>query len=410
MIRFIFALLLLAAGIEVNAQTTLEQCHEGARRNYPMIRQYSLIEQTRDYNLKNAALAQVPQVGISAKATYQTAVTTVPIPSISPLSKDQYQIAAEVTQSIWDGGVINSQKKAIKSSAEVNIKSTDTDIYALNERVNNLFFGIMTLDEQLKLNKILDEELERNYKNVASYISGGIANSADLDAVQVELLNNRQQRAAIESSRAAYAKMLDEMVGFKVTSLVTPLVPGKLSDEIHRPELLLFDAQIEYSGTQRDAITARNMPKFSAFIQGAYGNPGLDMLKSGFTPFAIGGVRINWNLGGLYTRKNDLAKIEVEKLNIETQRSTFLYNTNLLLTQSGGEVSRIKRQMEDDDQIIELRGNIKRSAEAKVAEGTMTVTDMLREVTAENCALQNKALHEVELLKTIYDIKNKTNN
>lgn len=404
-------LMLIFAGVlPVAAQTTLEQCWKAARENYPVIRQYALIEQARDYDLRNAKMAQIPQVNVSGKASYQTTVTSVPIPSITPMSKDQYQVMAEVTQSIWDGGMVNSQKRSISTAAEVDVKSTDVDLYALNERVNSLFFGVMTLDEQLKLNMLLDEELNRNHAQVKSYISGGIANGADLDAVQVELLSNRQKRAAIEASREAYLNMLSEMVGFKVESIATPQMPASVSQEIRRPELSLFDSQINQVEIGRDAISARNMPKIGAFVQGAYGNPGLDMFKSGFTPYAIGGVQVKWNIGSLYTRKNDLQKIEVQKMMVETQRSTFLYNTNLLLTQSNGEIERIKKQMEDDDKIIELRGNIKQSAEAKVAQGTMTVIEMLREVTAENSAIQTKLMHGVELLKTIYDIKYKTNN
>lgn len=404
-------LMLIFAGVlPVAAQTTLEQCWKAARENYPVIRQYALIEQARDYDLRNAKMAQIPQVNVSGKASYQTTVTSVPIPSITPMSKDQYQVMAEVTQSIWDGGMVNSQKRSISTAAEVDVKSTDVDLYALNERVNSLFFGVMTLDEQLKLNMLLDEELNRNHAQVKSYISGGIANGADLDAVQVALLSNRQKRAAIEASREAYLNMLSEMVGFKVESIATPQMPASVSQEIRRPELSLFDSQINQVEIGRDAISARNMPKIGAFVQGAYGNPGLDMFKSGFTPYAIGGVQVKWNIGSLYTRKNDLQKIEVQKMMVETQRSTFLYNTNLLLTQSNGEIERIKKQMEDDDKIIELRGNIKQSAEAKVAQGTMTVIEMLREVTAENSAIQTKLMHGVELLKTIYDIKYKTNN
>lgn len=404
-------LMLIFAGVlPVAAQTTLEQCWKAARENYPVIRQYALIEQARDYDLRNAKMAQIPQVNVSGKASYQTTVTSVPIPSITPMSKDQYQVMAEVTQSIWDGGMVNSQKRSISTAAEVDVKSIDVDLYALNERVNSIFFGVMTLDEQLKLNMLLDEELNRNHAQVKSYISGGIANGADLDAVQVELLSNRQKRAAIEASREAYLNMLSEMVGFKVESIATPQMPASVSQEIRRPELSLFDSQINQVEIGRDAISARNMPKIGAFVQGAYGNPGLDMFKSGFTPYAIGGVQVKWNIGSLYTRKNDLQKIEVQKMMVETQRSTFLYNTNLLLTQSNGEIERIKKQMEDDDKIIELRGNIKQSAEAKVAQGTMTVIEMLREVTAENSAIQTKLMHGVELLKTIYDIKYKTNN
>ena len=61
----------------------------------------------------------------------------------------------------------------------------------------------------------------------------------------------------------------------------------------------------------------------------------------------------------------------------------FLFNIRLQATQQDAGIVSMRRQMADDDEIIRLRGNIRRAAEAKVQNGTMTVTDMLREITNE---------------------------
>jgi cellobiose-specific phosphotransferase system component IIB len=57
-----------------------------------------------------------------------------------------------------------------------------------------------------------------------------------------------------------------------------------------------------------------------------------------------------------------------------------------------------------------MAANIRKAAEAKVENGTLTVTDMLREITAENLARQTKALHEVQLLMNIWNLKYTLNN
>ena len=80
------------------------------------------------------------------------------------------------------------------------------------------------------------------------------------------------------------------------------------------------------------------------------------------------------------------------------------------MEQNNNEIEKLTRLMKDDNEIIKLRTNIRNSAEAKVANGTLTVIEMLREVTAEDQAKQNKALHEVQLLMAIYNLKNTTNN
>lgn len=418
--HLLVCLLFLTASSGASAQTTLEQCQSAARENYPMIRQYSLIESSKEYSLKNASAGRYPQVSLAVKASYQTDVVGIPdglIPpgvdiGIKPLPKDQYSASVEITQSLWDGGIIRSSRRAVELDAQTQVRKLDVEIYGVAQRVNQLFFGVLTIDEQLRMNTLLDQELRRNYAKVQDYIAGGIANAADLDAVEVEIYTNSQQRSAMESARRSYLDMLSRMTGLKVKSLARPLTPDLDEDSlsIERPELSYFDAQVAQIQNQQKALNARNAPKFSLFLQGAYGNPGLNMLKAGFTPYAIGGVRIGWNLSGYYASRADKRKLLDDQASIENMRNLFLYNTDLTIEGVDAELEKLRAQIKDDDRIIELRGNIKRSAEAKVEAGTMSVRDMLTEVTSENNAMINRALHDVELLMNMYDLKWNTNN
>lgn len=402
--------------VAVNAQLTVETCQQKARENYPLIKRYELIGKSKDYNLTNAARGYLPQVALSAKATYQSEVTEIPVKlpglEIDGLSKDQYQAVVEVNQTIWDGGVINKQKKITKASSAVEEKQLDVDLYTLNERVNDLFFGILLLNEQLKQNALLQDELKRNYAEVASYIINGIANQADLDAVKVNQLNAIQKQTELEALRTAYQEMLSVMIGETVMSdeLLKPALKEEIDMQINRPELYLMDAQYNQFEVQKGMLTAQNLPKLGAFVQGGIGNPGLNMLKNEFSPYYIAGLKLSWNFGGLYTKKNDRRLLETNQSNIDVQRETFLFNTGLQLAQQNNEVEKIRKLMQNDDEIIRLRENIRKASEVKVRNGTLTVTDMLRDITAEDQARQDKLLHEVQLLMTIYEIKNTTNN
>lgn len=420
--RICISVLLMVAGLPTMAQTTLEQCQGAARENYPMIKQYSLIESSKEYSLKNVSAGRYPQVLLSVKGTYQSDVVSIPqgvVPDgielgIKPLPRDQYAASVEVTQSLWDGGISRSSRQAVELDAQAQLRKLDVEIYGVAQRVNQLFFGVLTLDEQLRINTLLDQELRRNYAKVQSYIEGGVANAADLDAVEVEIYTNYQQRATIEAARRSYMDMLSRMTGIRVDSLVVPGEPdlGPASDSlaIRRPELSYFDAQVAQIQNQKKALNARNAPKFSLFVQGAYGNPGLNMLEAGFTPYAIGGVKIGWNISGYYAARADKRKLLNDQSGIENMRNLFLYNTDITLKGVGAELEKLRTQIKDDDRIIELRGNIKRAAEAKVEAGTMSVRDMLTEVTSESNAMANKAIHSVELLMNMYDLKWNTNN
>lgn len=416
--RMIFTLSIFVCISGMYGQVTLEECQRKTQDNYPLVRQYDLIEKTKEYNLENVAKGYLPQFALSAKASYQSDVTELPIKipgvAIKGMPKDQYQVMVELQQNIWDGGAIKMQKKRAVAEAEVEKEKLNVDMYALNDRVNDLYFGILLLDEQLSQNSLLQDELERNFRQIGSFFENGIANQADLDAVKVEQLNARQKRIELSFFREAYLKMLSLLIGEQLSpeTILEKPVPEKVvnvTSEIRRPELSLFDAQATGLNVQEKSLNVRHLPRFGLFVQGAYGNPGLNMLKNEFSPYYIAGARLSWNFGSLYTLKNDRRLIENKRQQLGNNRDVFLFNTRLQVTQQDQAVRSVEKQMQDDDEIIRLRANIRRSAEAKVANGTLTVTEMLRELTNESLARQAKAMHEIQRLQGIYQMKYTTN-
>lgn len=416
--RMIFTLSIFVCISGMYGQVTLEECQRKTQDNYPLVRQYDLIEKTKEYNLENVAKGYLPQFALSAKASYQSDVTELPIKipgvAIKGMPKDQYQVMVELQQNIWDGGAIKMQKKRAVAEAEVEKEKLNVDMYALNDRVNDLYFGILLLDEQLSQNSLLQDELERNFRQIGSFFENGIANQADLDAVKVEQLNARQKRIELSFFREAYLKMLSLLIGEQLSpeTILEKPVPEKVvnvTSEIRRPELSLFDAQATGLNVQEKSLNVRHLPRFGLFVQGAYGNPGLNMLKNEFSPYYIAGARLSWNFGSLYTLKNDRRLIENKRQQLGNNRDVFLFNTRLQVTQQDQAVRSVEKQMQDDDEIIRLRANIRRSVEAKVANGTLTVTEMLRELTNESLARQAKAMHEIQRLQGIYQMKYTTN-
>jgi len=152
------------------------------------------------------------------------------------------------------------------------------------------------------------------------------------------------------------------------------------------------------------------MPKFGLFFTGGYGNPGLNMLKDGFSAYYIGGIRMTWNFGSFYTSKNRQNLINSNRNAIAVQRETFLFNTSINQSSKENEIEKFREILKSDDEIIALRNSVKRSLEAKVTNGTANVTDLMREVTSEALSKQDKILHEIEMLQAIYNLKFITNN
>jgi len=395
---------------------TLEQCHLWARNNYPQIQQYGLIDQAEQYNLSNAAKSWLPQLAINARATYQSEVTKLPfdaekISSVIPgfevpaVSKDQYQITAELNQTIWDGGLVSSSRQITRAEATANREQLESDLYALNDRVNQLYFGSLLQSELLKQNKLLQKELTLNVERIEAMIANGTANESDKESLLVELLNSRQKETEIEASYVAFKQMLGAMTGqsLEKAELEIPVLPGfDYLAVINRPELRVLDARMMLTKAQNEQINAGLMPRVGAFIQGGYGRPGLNMLEDSFNPFYIAGIRFSWSLGNLYTLKNDRRKVETNLRNITVQKETFLFNTKLQLIQQNTEVRKMKDLIGSDEEIVRLRTSIKKAAEVKLENGVISVTDLIREINAEDMAKQSSATHRIQHLMAVY--------
>ena len=357
------------------ASLSLTECYALARANYPLIKRMDLIDRSESYSLDNAAKAWLPQVNVSAQASYQSDVTKLPfdqekisalIPGfeIPVLDKDQYRAVAEVNQMIWDGGGIRATKAVVRAEAEVSKSQLENDLYLLNDRVNQLYFGCL-----------------------------------------LQQLEARQQRVGIEASRVAFRRMLAELIGLSADSLrlETPADPGLLSMTVARPELRYFEALENLSQTRERQLTAGWMPRVGAFVQGGYGRPGLDMLDVDFAAYYVAGIRLTWNLGKLYTLANDRRKLATERREIEARRETFLLNTRLDLLNRQEEIRRLSEQLRDDEEIIELRTSVKEAAEAKLQNGVISVADLIREINAVDQARQAEAIRRLRRLMAIYD-------
>lgn len=401
-------------------QLTIDQCQEKAKQNYPQIKQLALIEKTAEYNLSNAGKTYLPQISVSAKSTYQSDAINMDLQMNGRTlslhqSKDQYQAVMEVNQTIWDGGVTSTQKNILKANAEVEKQKLEVDLYTIKDRVNQMYFGLLLFQEQLKQNAILEEELQTNYDKVRAYIQNGVANQADLDAVKLEQLNNGQRRTELLAAQKSYRQMLSVMMGENIsetTVLNKPVIATAnfMEATINRPELNLFESQLSLLDNQSQMVQTGTRPKVGLFLQGGVGKPGLNMLNSDFSPFYIGGIRLSWNISGFYTQRNSLNALKIGKESVSNQRETFLFNNGLKISQQSNETEKIRELIKSDDEIIRLHTSIKNASVAKVENGVLTVTELLREINAESLAKQQKAMHEIQLMMSIYNLKYSTNN
>ena len=399
---------------------TLEECQRAAEQNYPLIRQYGLIEKTTSLNVANIQKGWLPQVTASAQATLQTDVTAFPDKlqtvfqqtgiTMEGLKKDQYRVGIDVQQTVYDAGNIKSQKEIARRQGELQSRQNEVTMYNVRKSVNEMYFSLLLVDEQIRLNADLQTVLEGNEKKLAAMLKGGTASESDWQNVKAERLNVVQKMTGLQSQRTALARMLSIFCGIEVNGLVKPEMPENMNPSINlRPELKALDAQLRLTDAQERALDAAMMPRLGVFAQGYYGYPGYnmfeDMMSRKFSWNGMIGARLTWNIGALYTRKNDKAKLQVRRETTEVNRERFLFDNNLEQIEQNENISRYRQMMTDDEEIISLRSSIRKAAESKLAHGIIDVNDLVREINSENKARVEQCIHEIEMLKEIYDLK-----
>ena len=418
-------LFLLMLPMTMQAQT-LQECQEAAEHNYPLIRQYDLIGKTTQLTVENIGKGWLPQVSASAQATLQSDVASWPEQmqsvyqqmglNMKGLKKDQYRIGIDVNQTVYDGGVIHSQKEIAQRQGAIEEAQTEVTMYQVRSRVNEMYFALLLLDEQITLNADLQELLSSSEKKLESMFKHGTAAESDYLSVKAERLNVVQQATNLQAQRRTLAMMLSTFCGIEVQQVQKPVQYTAMSSQqsVQRPELKVIEAQLRLADAQEKSLDAALMPKVGVFAQGFYGYPGYnmfdDMMRHRWSLNGMVGARLSWNIGALYTRKNDKAKIQLQREMAATSRDVFLFNNNLEQMQQNENMERYLRLMADDDEIIALRSSVRKAAESKLAHGIIDVNDLLKEINAENSAQVQKSIHEIEMLKEMYNLKITTNN
>jgi outer membrane protein TolC len=404
----------------MNAQqsVTIEQCYAWAEANYPLAKQRELIEKSKAYSVDNISKGIFPQFLVSAQATYQSDVTKIDLPPSIPIevpspTKDQYRLTGELSQSLTDFPLNKVQRELKSNEAAIQQQNITVELYKLRERVNQLFFGALLIDEQLKQSDLLKKDIQRGIDQTQSAIDNGVAFRSNLDKLKAEMLKVQQKDIELKAAKKAYLSMLALFTGQDLnenTTLVKPEAPT-VPDSIQRPELNIYALQKRSSELQQKLIGLKNIPRLNVFFQGGLGRPSpVNMLSEDFSPFYITGVRLGWSLSGMYSYKKENAITGNDRQSIDVMQNIFLFNTNMALKQQDADVQKYLDLIATDEAIIALRESVKQTSLVQLENGVITTNDYLKEVNEADQARQNKILHDLQLLMVRYAQKTTSGN
>lgn len=399
---------------------TLEQCYHLAEVNYPLTRQRALIASTRDYNISNIAKGVYPQLNVSGTATYQSAVTDISIPPINGykiaipiVPKDQYKLYGEISQTLTGFGINRQQREISNTDAALQGQNLASDLYQLKDRINQLYFGALLINDQIEQNDLAEKDIQTGITNVRARIDNGTDFVNSLNKLKAQLLQTEQHTIELKSSREAYTDMLSLFINQPVDSTTQLERPEPLqnTDSINRPELKAYDLQIQqYAGNLR--LTRLNLyPQLSAFFQSGMGQPNpVNLLSTTLSTYYFTGLRLTWSIGGAYTYKKDrLISLNNQEM-VRTQRSTFLFNAEQTMHQENADIRKYRKLIETDDDIVSLRESVSKTSAVQLQNGVLSANDFLLDVNAAAQARQDRAVHAIQLLMTQYNYKTTSGN
>lgn len=397
-------------------QLTIEECYDKARQNYPLIKQKELVAKSKEFTINNVKSGLLPQISLNGQASYQSDVTRLPGGSslVEPLSKDQYKIYVDVNQSIYDGGVVKRNSALQETASQVEDQKIEVELYKIKERINQIYFGALLINEQLAQTELVKKDIETSLLKMESAIRNGTAFRTNADILQAELLRNDQRAVELKAGRKSYLDMLGMFIHQSLNESATLQKPQTLIVQnepvISRPEISLYNYQSQLYAAQQQLNNTRVAPRVSLFAQGGYGRPGLNMLLNQFDTYYIGGLRFSWNLGGYYNAHRDKQILDLNLQSVNQQTETFLFNTQLSWQQQNNDLSKLRELIQIDEKLIELRVRIKNTAKSQLDNGVITANDYLRELNAEDQAKQNLSVHQIQLLMTQYSQQLTTGN
>ena len=395
-------LFLTIISVSFGQTLSLDSCIQMAKRNYPLIKQNNLIEQS-EKNIANADSKNwLPKLTFISKASYQSEVVEFLGKSFP---HDNYLAAVNLEQNLFEGGQIHQQKQLDKLNSETDLRKNEVEMYKLIDRVNQLYSSILLTRESIKTLNVYKDDINNKKTILSASVKNGMTLQSNLDAMEAEELKTEQSLIeATENIKALYQSLgmfINKTIDDNSELSSEPILNSSKGEEINRPELKLFDSQKAMLEARHKLTNKTSLPKISISGEGAYGRPGPNFLNQDLRFFGQAGITLKWNIGTLYSYNNEKQNFLINSKMVDVQKEVFVFNLKSTMLSQTAQINSLKAILEKDKLIIEKRKSIKETASSQLANGSITSTDYLIESNAEMQAILNQKIHEIKLMNAI---------
>jgi len=383
---------------------TLNDCYKLLNKNYPIAAQKAMLTSQNKLDITSINNLRLPHLDLAAKATYQSDVTSVdvPLPGITvPMpNKDQYRATLTADQLIYNAGLISKQLAARNSLYKVKNSAINVKMHQLKYQINTLFFSILLTNQKTNLLQDKAKQLNQQLKELTQKVQHGIALASSKSLLDAEYLKINQQIYEAKTTKISFLKSLSILLGQKLpltTILQNPTILIKTKPVLNRPELRFFELQKQQINKQSNLLNIENKPKLFAFVQGGYGNPGLNLFDHNFATFYIVGMQLNWNVFDWDITKKKKQSLEINKQIIDTQKKEFTLKTKLKLTEQTSQINSLKHLIQTDKKIIPLRTQVLQTASNQLKNGIITPSQYITQLTNLYESKINLKTHQIQL-------------
>ena len=407
---FILIALTFSGAALAQESLTLFECQQMARENAPRLGDLDVIQKMGETKIDQVTSSWYPSLDLNGKLSYQSDVVTVTLPD-SPIPvefpqvpHDQYGLNLDISQNLYDGGISKGKKSYEEALVAADLQQVEVDLYGLKGQVNQYYFAVLVLQENMRNLEIHLENLQARKESVQTAVTHGTLLETELHVIEVERLKVMKSMIEVESRRKSYMAALQVICGegFNEHALLeNPHFEGIGNNSLARPEHMLFDLKHRSMEAGKELVSKKRMPVLYAFGQAGYGKPGYNMMSEDWDSYYMLGAGLRWKIWDWNTTSREKQLIGYQQKMLHTQRASFDKEIESLLVQEEARIEQYRLTMEMDQQVLELQLKISEQAAVQLDNGTMTATDYVTELNKESLARITLATHQVNLMQSM---------
>jgi len=407
---FIFMALMLSGVTWAQESFTLFDCQRMARENAPRLGDLDVIQKMGETKIDQAGTSWYPSLDLNGKLSYQSDVVEVTLtdPSIPvefpQVPHDQYGLNLDIMQNLYDGGISKGKKSYEEALMETDLQQVEVDLYSLKGKVNQYYFAVLALQENMRNLEIHLENLEARKEAVQTAVNHGTLLETELYIIEVERLKVMKSMLELESRKKSYMDALEIFCGEgfnKLAILEKPHFEGIGNRSLVRPEYRLFDLKHASMEAGKELMGKQRMPVLYAYGQTGYGKPGYNVMSESWDYYYMVGAGLRWKIWDWNSTSREKELIGYQQEMLQTQRASFDKELESMLVQEEAKIEQYSATLEMDQQVLELQQKISLQAAVQLDNGTMTATDYVTELNKENLARITLATHQVLLMQSM---------